>query len=418
MRQGLIVLVAALTACASAAPPPGGAEDKVPPQLIRVAPDTNAVNVKDRYASFYFDETVNDRGSGAQEIDPHFLVSPSDGTPKVEWHRSRIDVRPRKGFKANTAYTITLLPGLTDLQNNAMKTGSVLVFSTGPTIPADRIKGIIFDWIAERPAANAYIEAMSQDSTVYLAQADTAGRFVVGPLNPGVYVVTGVMDANTNRALDRNEAFDSVRVTVPQTTALLELFAAPRDTLPVSLSTVAVTDSLALRITLDRAADPATPITAANFRLIAADSSIVPIVAVLSPLQERVADSIATKTVFDSTRRADSLAGKTMIPIPPPDTSAAARARVAAAPPKPSRATPFTLVTIKVGTPLKPNADYRLSATGLVSITGRTRPSERRFTTPKPAPPPAAKDSAAAKVPAALPATPPAGRPVTPPARR
>jgi hypothetical protein len=71
-----------------------------------------------------------------------------------------------------------------------------------------------------------------------------------------------------------------------------------------------------------------------------------------------------------------------------------------------------------VGTPLKPNADYRLTATGLVSLTGRTRPSERRFTTPKPAPPPAPKDSAAAKPPATPPATPPAGRPVTPPTRR
>ncbi len=409
MRQGLILLFAVTTACASASPPPGGPEDKAPPQLVRLAPDTNAVNFKEKYASFYFDETINDRGAGATEIDPHFLVSPSDGTPRVEWHRSRIDVRPRKGFKANTAYTITLLPGLTDLQNNTMKTGATLIFSTGPTIPVDRIRGIIFDWIAERPAANAYIEARSQDSTVYLAQADTAGRFTVGPLNPGTYVVTGVIDANTNRALDRNESYDSVRVTVPQTAALVELLAAPRDTLPVGISTVAVADSVTLKVTLDRAANPATPVTPANFRLIGADSTVVQIVAVLSPLQERIADSVARKVTADSTRRADSLAGKVMVPIPRPDTS---RARSAPPPPPtPSRPTPFTSVTIKVGKPLLPNADYRLSATGLMSLSERTRASERRFTTPKPAPPP--KDSVA-KVPAAS----PAGRPVTPPPRR
>ena len=287
MRQGLIFLVIVLTACASASPPPGGPEDKAPPQLIRVTPDTNSVNFHDKHASFYFDETINDRGTGAQEIDPHFLVSPSDGTPIVSWHRSRIDIHPRKGFKANTAYTITMLPGLTDLQNNVMKTGATLVFSTGPTMPKERIRGIIFDWIAERPAASAYVEAMSQDSTLYITQADTGGRFSLGPLSPGTYVVTGIMDANTNRQLDRNESYDSVRVTVPQTAALVELLAAPRDTLPVAIQTVAVGDSVTLRVTLDRAANPEVPLTPGTFRLVAADSSVVPILAVLSPSQER-----------------------------------------------------------------------------------------------------------------------------------
>jgi hypothetical protein len=413
VRHGLILFVAVLTACASASPPPGGPEDKAPPQVVRITPDTNSVNVREKNASFYFDETINDRGTGAQEIDPHFLMSPSDGLPQVEWHRSRIDIRPRKGFKPNTAYTITLLPGLSDLQNNVMKTGATLVFSTGATIPVDRIKGIIFDWIAERPAANAYIEARSQDSTVYLAQADTGGRFTVGPLNPGTYVVTGVIDANSNRALDRNESFDSVRVTVPQGAALTELLAAPRDTLPTAIGTVSVSDSVTLKVTLDRAVDPAVAVAPSNFRLVASDSSVVPIVAVLNPVQERFADSVARKAVNDSTRRADSLAGKVLIAIPPPDTIAAARAR-ATAPPKPSRPTPFMSVTLKVGTPLKPSADYRLSANGLVSITGRTRPSERRFTTPKPAPPPPVPKDSVSKAPA----TPPAGRPVRPPARR
>lgn len=417
MRHGLILLVAVLTACASAAPPPGGPEDKAPPQLVRVTPDTNAVNVRDRYASFYFDETINDRGTGAQEIDPHFLVSPSDGTPRVEWHRSRIDIRPRKGFKDNTAYTITLLPGLSDLQNNVMKTGASLVFSTGAVIPAERIKGIIFDWIAERPAASAYVEALSADSTLYLAQADTGGRFTIGPLTPGVYRITGVIDANGNRALDRNEAFDSVRVTVPQQVALVELLAAARDTLAVSISTVSVSDSVTLKVVLDRVVDPTKPVTADAFRLVASDSSVVPITAVLSPLQERAADSVLTKLAADSTRRADSLAGKPIAPIVRVDTAAARAARgnrpAPPPPPKPSRPTPYTSITIKLGTPLKPNSDYRLSSpSGLVSLTGRTRASERRFTTPKP-PPPAEKDSVPKPAPA-----PPARRPATPPVAR
>jgi hypothetical protein len=429
VRQGLIALVAIVTACASAAPPPGGPEDKAPPQLVRVVPDTNAVNFQEKFAQFYFDETVNDRGTGAQEIDQHFLVSPSDGFMDVQWHRSRIDVRPRRGFRANTAYTITLLPGLTDLQNNVMKKGAEVVFSTGPTIPPHRIKGIIFDWIAERPAASAYIEAVSPDSTVYLAQADTAGLFSIGPMNPGTYLLRGILDANGNRALDRGESYDSVRVVVPQGTALAELLAAPRDSLPVRLSTVALSDTLTLKITFDRAVDPTKTITPAQFRLVAADSGVIPIAAVLSPLQERQADSVARIVALDSARRADSvkrradsIAGKPLAPVRPPDTVTPVSGAKPPPPPpaKPSKPAPFTTVTFKLGKALAYNAEYRLSANGLVSLSGRTADSERRFTTPKPPPPPkAVKDSTNAKPPAKDSATVrPAVPPAKPPARR
>lgn len=208
MRKGLITLVVVLTACASASPPPGGPEDKAPPKLVHVTPDTNAVNVHDENASFQFDETINDRGTGDQEIDNFFLVSPSDGKARVYWHRSRIDVRPRRGFRPNTAYTVTMLPGLSDLRNNKMKTGATVVFSTGPTIPTGKITGIAFDWASEKPAAKAYMEAISPDSVVFLAQADTLGRFTIGPLGPGSYLVRAIIDANNNRVLDRNELYD------------------------------------------------------------------------------------------------------------------------------------------------------------------------------------------------------------------
>ena len=48
MRPSLIVAAALVAACASAGPPPGGPEDRLPPRVVRVTPDTNAVNVRDR----------------------------------------------------------------------------------------------------------------------------------------------------------------------------------------------------------------------------------------------------------------------------------------------------------------------------------------------------------------------------------
>lgn len=392
MRQRLIAAAAAAAAlaCASASPPPGGPEDRNPPRLIAVTPDSNAVNVRDRNVTFQFDETINDRGSGAQELDNYFLVSPSDGNPRVSWHRSRIDVRPRNGFRENTAYTVTLLPGLGDLRGNISRVGASVVFSTGPTIPPDRITGTVFDWAAERPAARALIQAVTPDSVLYLAQADTAGRFTVGPLPAGSYLVRAIIDANNNRALDRSEAFDTVRVTAPQA-GPLELLAIVRDTLPPRLSSVVVVDSVSLRVTFDRPLDPDQPLTAASFRLVAADSAVVPIVAVLSPRAEQAEAQARQQAYADSLRRVDSLAGRVLRPRAAPPAPTAAR---------PSVPPPYPAVLLRVARPLAPNATYRLSVTGARAVSRRAENSERSFTTPRPAPPRPAADSTRRATPA------------------
>jgi hypothetical protein len=415
VRRRLIAASILVAACASAGPPPGGPEDRVPPRLVRVTPDTNAVNFHEKNATFFFDEQINDRGAGENEINSYFLVSPNDGAAHVSWHRSRIEVRARHGFRANTAYTITLLPGLSDLRGNRMKTGAELVFSTGPTIPTLRIKGNAFDWMTERPQPDALIEAITPDSIVYLAQADSLGAFTVGPLNPGTYLVRGTIDQNRNRTQDRTEPYDTVRVTTPQT-APLQLLMAPRDTLPARIQTVALADSVTLTVTFDRLLDPSQAFPTSNFRLVlvgtGVDSVVIPISATRTPHEERDRQLALQRQAADSARRADSLAGRPR-PAPPrtqarPDTTG----------PKPSRPGPFTTLSVIVPRPLVPSTTYRLSVTTVRALSGRVTGSERQFTTPKPPPPPRA-DTTRTLTPrgAPPPTTPPVTPPTTPPSR-
>ena len=382
MRRGLSagVLLAGSLACASASPPPGGPEDREPPRLIALTPDTNAVNVRERNVTFRFDETINDRGSGSQELDRYFLVSPSDGNPRVSWHRSRIDVRPRNGFRANTAYTVTLLPGLTDLRGNATRAGASVVFSTGATIPPDRISGVVFDWIAERPAARALIEAIAPDSVRYLAQSDSVGRFTVGPLPPGSYLVRAIIDANSNRALDRAEPFDTARVVAPQAGGL-ELRTIARDTLPARISSVVLSDSVSLRVTFDRYLDPDQPPPATAFRLVASDSTVIPVLAALSPRAEQAEASARQQATVDSLRRADSLTGKPLLPTPAVVERRSASGSLPSAPP------PYTTVLLRIARPLAPITTHRLRVSSVRSLSKRVEASERTFTTPRaPAP--------------------------------
>ena len=388
MRRRLIPTALVVAACASAGPPPGGAEDREPPRLVRVTPDTNAVNVAAKVATFYFDETINDRGTDAQDVTNMFLVSPSDGTPKVSYHRSRIDVRPRHGFRPNTAYTITLLPGLSDLRANTMKTGVSVVFSTGPTIPTLRIAGTAFDWVAGTPVPRALIEATSPDSVVYLAQSDSLGRFTVGPLDPGSYLVRMTVDQNQNHRADRGESFDTLRVVAPHP-APIELLAASRDTLPARVSSVTLADSTTLRVAFDRLLDPTQQFPVANFLLAGADSVRIPITAARSPIEDVAREAAKQKAFADSVRRVDSLAGRPR-PAPQPAPVAAADSL-----PKPSRPAPFTTISLSIARPLAPSATYRLRVTTIKALSGRATGSERTFTTPKTPAPRSPADSTA-----------------------
>jgi hypothetical protein len=388
VRRRLIAVSVFVAACASAGPPPGGPEDRTPPQLVRVTPDTNAVNVTAREVVFVFDETINDRGTDAQDVANMFLVSPSDGAPRVDYHRSRIEVRPRHGFRPNTAYTITLLPGLSDLRSNTMKAGTTVVFSTGPTIPTARITGIAFDWVAGQPAARALIEATTPDSVVYLAQADSTGRFSVGPLNPGSYLVRATIDQNNNHRADRGESWDSLRVSAPSG-APIELLAASRDTLPARLGSVSVADSVTLRLTFDRLLDPTQQFALTGFRVAGADSVPIGLTAVRTPAQEAELALTRQRQTADSVRRADSLAGRPRPPVQPPAPSAQDSL------PKPSRAAPFTSLSLVLARPLAPSTSYRVRVTTVRALNGLTTESERQFTTPRAGAPRAPADTAA-----------------------
>ncbi len=106
----------AVVACASAGTPPGGPEDHAPPQIVSISPDSGQTNVNLKHVEFKFDEVVSDRPVGAAQLDQIFLISPRNGQPDISWHRTRIDVRPKNGFRANTTYRVTMLPGLVDLR--------------------------------------------------------------------------------------------------------------------------------------------------------------------------------------------------------------------------------------------------------------------------------------------------------------
>ena len=410
------VAVAILLACANRGmQPPGGPVDPTPPHVNRVTPESGSVGQRARAVRFVFNKVMSDNpAKGA--LNQYFLISPTDGEPRVNWHRNYIDVRPRHGFRGNTAYTVTLLPGLADVRGNQMITPTTTVFSTGATIPQFGILGSIFDWAAERPAAGAFVEAIARpdSSAVFVTAPDSLGQFVLGPFGPGRYTLLGFIDRNSNHALDPGEAWDSSTVVITTSRPVVELLAISRDTNPPQMTALAREDSATLRATFDRAIDPALQLSPGLFRLQRADSTEIPIAVVLGA--RAAADSAARRdsTRRDSTARRDTSvrrdtvaarpptanpnAPTSIVPVPTPRPGAppvTGRPSTIAPPPlRPSRPAPETAVLLKLTAPavLDTGATYRVTARGVRGITGRAATSSRTVTIPKP-PPPARRDS-------------------------
>jgi hypothetical protein len=391
IHLGALATAAILISCASAANPPGGPERHEPPQILSISPDSGATNVKIREVEFKFDEVVSDRPSGASvtNLDQLFLVSPQDGAPNVGWHRSRITVRPRKGYRADMTYRITMLPGLADLRGNVRKEGASILFSTGASFPPFTIIGHVFDWSGGRPANGAYVQAISRADTtlMYVAATDSLGQFDVGPLAAGTYLVRGLIDANSNRAVDRNEKWDTTTVVVSGTSPSTELDAIERDSVPPVFDNIVVEDSVHLRVSFDKPLMPGTQLTPAMLAVKAADSSTVAITGL-----DFAAAYDRARLLRDSTHRADSLradsAAKRLTPrpAPPPAAISPTAPRPAPPPPKPKSPAPERAIIVALGVPVKVNATYRLSATGFKNLVGNTHPITRTFTVPKPTP--------------------------------
>lgn len=356
MRR-LIAATLLVVACASPGMPPGGPPDVAAPQIIAIVPDSGRVGVTPREVIFRFDEVVNERPQSVTNLADLFLISPRDGAPRVSWNRDEIAVRPRGNWRPNTAYTVTMMRGLSDIRGNVRNAGASTFFSTGPTVPETRITGQVFDWVTADPAAGALLEAYVPPDSVraWVAVSDTAGRFSLERIPPGRYVVRAMIDRNKNRGIDSGEPWDSATVTLTDNAAV-ELLAFAHDTVAPRVRDVNVIDSLSIRLSFDRPIDPRQQLTPANFAVIGRDSAAVGIAGVT-----------AGRDTIVAAGRADTLA-----------------------PPRPtmSRPRPVTEVVLRFDRPLTPAASYRIRAIGLRGLLGHVGDSERAYTSPAPTTPP------------------------------
>lgn len=394
LAASLIVL--AVSACASPGTPPGGPADTQAPQIVRIAPDSAKTGVRPREVIFQFDEVVSERPSGAPTLSALFLISPRNGEARADWHRTEVSVHPQRGFKANTTYTINLLPGLSDLRGNTRNKGAVTVFSTGPTLASSRISGTLFNWAEGRTIAKGLIEArpVTDTNTVYVTVTDSIGDFTLLNIPNERYRIRGFSDDNANRGLDRREPFDTLITTVTDS-AKVELLAFVHDSIGTRLASILLKDSVTLDLNFDNPLSVTSLPTPASIRVRSADSTeVIPVLSVGAPPPDTVPTALKPPAGV-------AIPAPAALPIP----------KVATPPViirKPSRPVPLRTLRVKLAHPLRPKIIYRVRVSDVQNLIGVAKTSERETSlSGTVAPPPVAKPPAAV-----VPPAPPAPTPI------
>jgi hypothetical protein len=342
-------------------------------------------------AEFLFDEVISEggtpnRGEGTGALEKLVILSPSTEVPEVSWKRNRITVRPQEGWRNNRVYRIELLPGITDLRNNRSHEGAVLTFTTGAAKPTNTLQGLVVDWGTSRPAANALVIAsLLPDSLPYRGVADSAGRFALGPLPAGDYLVSGVLDENRDQRQGPREAYATVPVTRSKS-EVGELWAFVHDTTPPRIQTVTVDDSVSATLTFSQKLDPRQRLAPRDVRLrLLPDSVPVTVASILpAPVDDSLykrpprADSTTTDSAAVDTTRGRRKPAPT-IPAPPPSAE-----RLTARPPL------FERLVVRVPGPWAPGSRLVLEVRGVKNITGIAGTAVGVVAVPekKPEPPP------------------------------
>jgi hypothetical protein len=256
---------------------------------------------------------------------------------------------------------------VTDLRNNRTAEGTVLTFSTGAPRPQTTLEGQVMDWSTSRPAPSALIIAsLLPDSLPYRGVADSSGRFSLGPLPQGDYIVSGVLDQNNDHRQDPREAYGTARVARGRSAAG-ELWAFVHDTTAPRIQTVAVDDSVKATVTFTQKLDPRQRLSARDVILrLLPDSTPVAVASILpQPVDDSIhgarapaEDSIA---VEDSTVADTSRAGRRLAPAP--------RGRPAAGP-QPTRPPLYDRLVLRVPRPWTPGSRLALEVRGVKNVTG------------------------------------------------
>jgi len=202
--SGLIIWML-LWACARESTPMGGPKDEIPPVLINSNPGNESLRVKPQEITLDFSEFVKVDNANKQ-----LIVTPRINKQELEIIavKNRIRIKLNQELEDNTTYVFNFQQSIKDITENNPAENLKLVFSTGDEIDSLRFSGrarFLFP-SKEKTIKDVLVGLYEvQDTTdiftaspYYIAQADTAGRFVITNIKAGTYRAYAWKDINNS----------------------------------------------------------------------------------------------------------------------------------------------------------------------------------------------------------------------------
>ena len=265
LKYNFLFLILTIVACANRGFPPGGPKDETPPEIlsISVGEDTTGVAVSlDSPVIIEFSEKI-DRDDAEKAVE----LFPIKDRIFYKWKGKSLKVIPREGFQKDLTYHLFIENILKDLRRNSLTETVTYYFTTGDSLAAGKISGSVEKEGAG--IAKVLIEAyILPDSLLYWTKSDSAGKYVLNHIPIGNYFLRSFEDIDK----DREYKFAVEPVAEQEVNVMLEPLVvnfslAVVDTSPPILKSIAVVDSMTLRLGFDDKLDRDKGVAKATFQV-------------------------------------------------------------------------------------------------------------------------------------------------------
>lgn len=188
--------------------PTGGPKDTIPPVILALKPDSNAVNVavNKTAITITFDEYVQLK-EASKNI---FLSPPQKKRPETKIKGKSVVVTFPEDLDSNRTYALNFGMALADNNEGNPLPNYVYSFSTGSSIDTMLISGTVLDYTTLLPQEGISIALYGQpkDSSVFntlpdaITKSDQWGFFCLRNLKPMPYALYAFKDENNNNLYD------------------------------------------------------------------------------------------------------------------------------------------------------------------------------------------------------------------------
>ncbi|MEE9554015.1 MAG: Ig-like domain-containing protein [candidate division Zixibacteria bacterium] len=189
--------------CAVKERPSGGPEDKTPPTVVLIEPESGNINIP---PDTEFKITFSKPMEHYKTEKAIFLTPVFWEYPRMKWKGKTLTVIPPRNLDSAKTYVITIGADAEGYHRNKMGKSYSFAFSTGDKIDSCSVGGVVFAQGRGRTVYDIWAYPLVDTQNVdflrhipeFATQIDSMGRFAISNMRAGNYLVLAIDDKNSD----------------------------------------------------------------------------------------------------------------------------------------------------------------------------------------------------------------------------